>query len=83
MGVKFYTKGSIIDAAEALVDNVNEYTSAFVAALTPKAKFTRSAIENVIRVERVSDADASMLIFAWGGMAVKNAKLIAGSKIIG
>ncbi len=56
------------------------YTSPFIASLSPQAKFTRSAVQNVIRNERVSDADVSMLIFAWGGMAVKNAKLIVGSK---
>jgi hypothetical protein len=33
------------------------YTSPFIAALSPKAKFSRVSIENVIRNERVSDAD--------------------------
>jgi len=55
------------------------YTSPFVAALNPQAKFSRVSIANVIRNERVSDADVSMLIFAWGGMAVKNAKSVLGS----
>jgi hypothetical protein len=55
------------------------YTPSFTGALRPEAKLTRSAVENVIRSERVSDADASMLIFAWGGMTVKNAKLVVGS----
>jgi 8-oxoguanine DNA glycosylase-like protein len=55
------------------------YTSPFVTALSP-AKLTRSAVESVVRNERVSDADASMLIFAWGGMTVKNAKSIVCAK---
>jgi hypothetical protein len=55
------------------------YTSSFIAALSPETKLTRAAVENAVRNESVSDADASMLIFAWGGMTVKNAKAILGS----
>ena len=55
------------------------YTSPFISALNPEAKLTRSAVEDIVRNERVSDADVSMFIFAWGGMTVKNAKSIAGS----
>lgn len=38
-----------------------------------------AAVENALRNESVSDTDASMVIFAWGGMTVKNAKSIVGS----
>jgi hypothetical protein len=55
------------------------YTSPFITALSP-AKLTRSAVENVVRNERVSEVDASMVIFAWGGMTVKNGKLIFSAK---
>src|ERR1700737_3668870 len=56
------------------------HTSSFFAALPPETKLTRAAVENAVRNESVSDADASMLIFAWGGMTtVKNAKSIVGS----
>jgi len=55
------------------------YASPFFAVLSPDVKLIRDVVENAIRDERMSDADVSMLIFAWGGMTVKNAESIVGS----
>ncbi|WP_346737806.1 8-oxoguanine DNA glycosylase OGG fold protein [Bradyrhizobium japonicum] len=55
------------------------YTSPFVGALDPGERLSRASIRNVVGHARASDADISMLIFAWGGMSVKNAKLILNS----
>jgi hypothetical protein len=43
-------------------------------------KLTRHEVENVIRNAHLSEVDASMVIFAWGGMTVKNGKLIFSAK---
>jgi hypothetical protein len=56
------------------------YSSPFIETLDPGEKLSRISLANIIRNERASDADVGMLILSWGGMAVKNAKLILESK---
>jgi len=56
------------------------YSSPFVKALAPEDKLSRANLAKIIPNEQASDTDVGMLIFSWGGMAVKNAKLILNTK---
>jgi hypothetical protein len=56
------------------------YNSTSVEALEPRKKLKRGDVDDIVRRESVSDADASVLVFAWGGMTVKNAKSVINSK---
>jgi hypothetical protein len=45
------------------------YISSFIGTLDPQERLNRAAIWRLIRNERASDADLTMLIFAWGDVS--------------
>ncbi len=51
-----------------------------IGLLDPIKKLKRGDVEIIIRSASVSDADASIIIFAWGGMTTKNAKSVIRSR---